>query len=121
MFDENYKSCGDADFVLRQILLNKKFYYSKKYFSTFTVRKNNLSQSGLSKNERKGLVRKYSKLPYKLIQLSLFFKNIEKFLNGSFNQKFPLEYWIYTHDSVDRRKKIIVNTGSYKTNWSDLG
>ena len=119
-FNINFKTCGDAEFILRSIQSNKKFYYYKKYFSTFTIRKNNLSQTDLAQKERKKLINEFTLLPLFILRFILFFKTIEKILNKSFQQKFPLQYDIFILSKLNSRTRFIVNSGSFKTIWKGL-
>lgn len=115
-FNDSYKSCGDAEFLVRLKANNFSFAHIKQYIGAFTIRESNLSQSLSSKEERKLFVKKYSNLSKLFLYLVLIIKYLEKLIVGAFYQKFPLEYSIYT-DSLSKRKKFIVKKGSHKTQW----
>ena len=117
LFNINYKTCGDTDFIIKNIDLGKNFFYYKDYFATFTIRENNLSQTKLAEIDRKKLLKENSSIPLFILKFLLIFKLIEKFLNKSFYQKFPLIYEIFTLKNIKQRTSFKINKGSFRTNW----
>ena len=117
-FDTNYKSCGDAEFLVRLLQNGFKFLHINQYMSTFTISGFNLSQRNGVDDERKLFVSKHTNMPASFLMMVNWIKCFEKIISGSYFQRFPLEYAIYTDENVIKRKKYKANKGSFKTKWT---
>tara|TARA_B100001142_G_C14268739_1_gene630000 strand:- start:14 stop:844 length:831 start_codon:yes stop_codon:yes gene_type:complete len=117
LFNIKYKTCGDTELIIKNIDLGKNFFYYKDYLATFTIRKNNLSQTKLAEIDRTKLLKENSSIPLFILRFLLFNKMIEKLLNKSFNQKFPLIYEIFTVKNLKQRTYFKIEEGSFRTNW----
>lgn len=117
-FDTNYKSCGDAEFLVRLLQNGFKFLHINQYMSTFTISGFNLSQRNGVDDERKLFVSKYTNMPASFLMMVNWIKYFEKIISGSYFQRFPLEYSIYIDENVIKRKKCKANKGSFKTKWN---
>lgn len=117
-FDESFKSCGDAEFLIRLLHNQFNFGHLKKYLATFAISGFNLSQNSSVFSERKEFISKYTQLPPFYLKLFEIIKFIEKLLSGAYCQKFPLEYSIFVNKNLKNRKHFKVYKGSSKTKWS---
>ena len=117
LFNINYKTCGDTEFIIKNIDLGKNFFYYKDYLATFTIRKNNLSQTKSAEIDRRKLLKENSLIPLFILKFLLINKMIEKFLNKSFYQKFPLIYKIFTKKNIKKRTSFKIDKGSFITKW----
>jgi glycosyltransferase involved in cell wall biosynthesis len=118
LFDINYKSCGDVEYLIRLKQHHFKFYHLPEYFSTFTITGNNLSQNPISAAENNKIIAQYAKIKQPFLGIYKLLKAAEKTIRGGYSQKFPLTYHIYTEDSLQQRKAFIVEKGSHKTTWN---
>lgn len=116
-FNTEYKSCGDAEFLVRLLKNGFKFLHINKFISVFTISGHNLSQREEVLHERKRFVGQYTKLPPLFLKIFDYFKYCEKLISGAYFLRFPIEYSIYAGDNVDFRKKFNITEGTFKTKW----
>ena len=117
-FDTKYKSCGDAEFLVRLSQNGLKFLHINRFMSVFTISGHNLSQREEVLHERKRFVDKYTKLPPLFLKVFNWLKYCEKLVSGAYFQRFPIEYSIYTDDNTDDRKDYKFAKGSFRTKWA---
>ena len=117
-FNTEYKSCGDAEFLVRLSQNGFKFLHVNKFMSVFTISGHNLSQREEVLHERKRFVAKYSKLPPLFLKVFNSLKYCEKLVSGAYFQRFPIKYSIYTGDSINVRKSFKITEGTFKTKWN---
>jgi len=115
-FDDSYRSCGDAEFLIRLGDNNFRFKRVDRYLSAFTIQKNNLSQHPASIMERRRFEEAYdiNRIGKKLMNAS---RVVEKIFSGRYYQKFPFDYAIYTKAALGNRTNFVVKKGSFITDW----
>jgi len=110
-FNSEMKSIADRDFVVSILKASYAAKHVNRYFSTFTITGNNLSNSIASKvdinNFPKHPIYKFIKYPVNLVRL------VEKFFSGAYFQHLPISYEIYTSNNLERKKFISYNA-SYR-------
>ena len=116
-FDTRYRAAGDMDFVVRVLRGGYRAKHIKRYFAAFTMTGKNLSTDKGAIRERKELL---SSAPFQ-VRKSRWLLNaarlMEKFLNGAYFQKKPLEYSVYVEEDKDqsnRRKAFRVKNASFR-------
>lgn len=116
-FDKSFKNTGDEAYVIQVLKSKYKVTYVRKYLSVFTYTGENLSLDAQASEEKKMIVSAANRYfsvfkPFiNLLRLS------SKFLAGSYFQKMPIEYSIYTENSV-KRKNIYSNNVTFR--WPTL-
>jgi len=111
-FDKNWKSIGDADFVVR--VLRKGFFarHVREYFSAFMITGANLSTGENADAELKAF---RARAPFWLRHLNFISHPLiwlEKFLNGAYREKFPFAYSVYTLENSYARSAFVVTGAS---------
>ncbi|MCP4216679.1 MAG: glycosyltransferase [bacterium] len=116
-FDLNYKANADADFVVRVLRKGFKVKHVAKYLSAFTLTGQNLSNDEIAHEEA---ARMLAQTPPQ-VRLTRPLLNLmrlgEKYLNGCYLQKSPLEYSIYVKGDPSTRKEFSIKEPSYKWQW----
>jgi glycosyltransferase involved in cell wall biosynthesis len=116
-FNTKLKAVSDADFILRLLKHNYKFAHIEKYLAAFTITGKNKSINPSTLVEARDFFKK-SPLWIKVFNLPLnLLRLVEKFLNGCYWQKFPLEYEIFTNENSLSKKKIKIIKASYRLRW----
>jgi glycosyltransferase involved in cell wall biosynthesis len=119
-FNANYKAVADEEFVVRSLKAGFKARYIRRYLAAFTYTGRNLG--GGEAGQKEFAVLK-SKMPLMLKWLRLPLNGIrwlEKFLSGTYFQRFPLSYALYT-DEDDERKKFSSERVGWKWPRGDGG
>jgi len=110
-FDTQYKVVADEDFVVRALKAGFTAKHVRRYFSIFTCTGSNLGGGAEGQTEFAALKMQTPLLPRLLkipLNLSRWF---EKLLGGTYFQKFPLRYSIFTHDSDARTECVSRRAG----------
>jgi|JFJP01.1.fsa_nt_gi glycosyltransferase involved in cell wall biosynthesis len=111
-FDKDWKTVGDADFVVR--VLRKGFiaHHLNEYFSAFMITGSNLGDSESALVELKSF---RNKAPFWLRYSGFITNNLirlEKFWNGAYWEKLPLFYSVYTTECLDVRYEFVAKSVS---------
>ena len=102
-FNDNWKTIGDSDFVVRVLRSGFKAKHIDQYFSTFTLTGTNYGASQLAMDEIESFRRKapfwirYSKLIFN------FLIRFEKFAHFAYWEKAPISYSIFTLENAANR------------------
>jgi glycosyltransferase involved in cell wall biosynthesis len=91
-FDPFWKTCGDADFVMRALRTGVHAGHIRQYLGAFTMTGHNLGASAQALREMRTL---WSRSPAWVRVLRPFLnvaRRTEKILDGAYWQKWPLEY-----------------------------
>jgi len=112
-FNKNWKSVGDADFVVRVLRNGFLPFHAKEFFSAFMLTGSNLGASKVALEELKEL-RNHAPL---WLRYSNFITHtliwVEKFLNGAYWEKMPLLYSVYTTEYLEVRSEYTVKSVSF--------
>jgi len=117
MFNPEYKSVGDVDYILRLINKNYKFKHVNSFFSVFTITGNNLSRNEISKTERKKIIKKYYHKPLFLLFFINILRILEKTFEGAYFISLPHSYFIYT-DNLNVRTEFKINNKRFIPDWN---
>lgn len=99
-FDPRWKTCGDADFVIRALRKGAKAGHLHQYLGAFTMTGHNLGSSALAVREMKAM---RSLLPVWLRVMRPLLNGVrraEKILGGAYGQKWPLAYSLIGADGT---------------------
>ncbi len=118
LFNPDLKIAGDFDFVVRVLRAGYKARHLKRYQSAFVLTGHNLGggRDGLEEGLRhlRGweyeLIR-FARLPINAARVA------EKVLNGSYKQKWPLQYDLYTSDDLTKRKTFSANNVTWRLKY----
>lgn len=111
-FDPSLRCVGDADFVVRILQRGFKAQHVRRYCSAFTMTGSNMSQGKHAQQEIRNL-RGSAPLYVGALRLVFNFLRLsEKVLSGAYLQEYPLEYAVYTPDSLTKRTKFSAMRGS---------
>ncbi|MFC1848877.1 glycosyltransferase family 2 protein [candidate division CSSED10-310 bacterium] len=114
LFNPQYKCIGDEEFVVR--LLQKKYIikHVQKYLAVYTITGKNLSRNVQAGHEKIKLLQQTPYFPANMAWLLNIARLMEKFFQGAYYQKKPVEYSIYTNEDQQDRKKIRAQQASFK-------
>lgn len=116
-FDLSFKANADADFVVKLLRRPFRLKYVRKYLSAFTMTGKNLSSETVAQKES---ARMFNGAPFIVRKTRLIINALrltEKYLSGSYFQKKPLEYSVYTRDNSIKRNRFSAPNPSYKWKW----
>jgi len=112
-FDAFFKTIGDMDFVLRVLKAGYKIITVNRYLAVFTFTGTNLSSGKKPIEELKLIQQKVPKWLRITFPFLPYIRRIEKLLCGAYFQKYPVEYSIYTKDSVCFRQNFAFKSASF--------
>ena len=111
-FNKNWKTIGDADFVVRALRKGFVPHHLNHYFSAFMMTGSNLGSSDLAQCE----VRSFRQLAPFWLRHTTFLTNIlikiEKLTHGAYWQKFPLSYSVFPITKPDSRSTYEAKSAS---------
>jgi glycosyltransferase involved in cell wall biosynthesis len=112
LFIKDWKTVGDAVFVIDALRKGFRPRHVPEYFSAFMITGGNLSTGETANAELKAFhdsapwwLRKFRFITHPLIRL-------EKFLHGGYRETFPFSYSVYAANRPDGRREITVDRAS---------
>jgi glycosyltransferase involved in cell wall biosynthesis len=112
-YDLEWRTAGDAAFVLRALEGGAVAFHLRRYVASFTLTDDNLGATPLAFSEHRQL---FLRQPCWLRALSPFLaacRLLEKALAGAYRQSWPLRYSIYT-GPADARTDFAAASGAYR-------
>ena len=116
-FDLSFKANADADFVVRLLRRPFRLKYVREYLSAFTMTGKNLSSDTVAHDESARMLEEAPFLVRKTRPVLNALRLTEKYLSGSYFQKKPLDYAVYTRDNGIKRNRFSEPHPSYKWKW----
>ena len=116
-FDLSFKANADADFVVRLLRRPFRLKYVREYLSAFTMTGKNLSSDTVAHDESARMLEEAPFLVRKTRPVLNVLRLTEKYLSGSYFQKKPLDYAVYTRDNGIKRNRFSEPHPSYKWKW----
>jgi glycosyltransferase involved in cell wall biosynthesis len=113
-FDSRWRCVADADFAVRALRQGVRARHVSRYLALFTDTGANLSASAGQFRERREWRNSFPFLIRWLAPVFNLLRLLEKLLRGCFCQRFPLEYEMFTADSLERRKKFVVSSAGFR-------
>lgn len=113
-FDSRWRCVADADFAVRALRQGFRARHVSRYLAVFTDSGANLSASAGQFRERREWKNSFPLLIRWLGPAFNLLRLMEKAVRGSYGQRFPLEYDVFTADSLDRRKKFVVSSAGFR-------
>lgn len=116
-FDLSFKANADADFVVRLLRRPFRLKHVRKYLSAFTMTGKNLSSETVAHEESARMLEEAPFLVRKTRLILNALRLTEKYLSGSYFQKKPLEYAVFTRNNGIKRNRFSESHPSYKWKW----
>lgn len=106
LFNANWKTVGDADFVVRVLRDNFSAAHIQEYLSAFLMTGSNLGDSQLAQTE----LRQFRQAAPWYLRYATFFTDtlirIEKLVRGLYFEKMPIEYSVFTLEEPNHRSRF---------------
>ena len=102
--DPEYKTAGDADFVVRLLRAGYRTFHVKRFLSAFTMTGSNMGSSDAAAGEGSILYARAPGWVRRAAWLLRALRLLEKGLSGAYGHRGPVSYSIYTNDSPACRK-----------------
>jgi glycosyltransferase involved in cell wall biosynthesis len=111
-FNQNWKTIGDADFLVKLLRNGFKVQHVNQYFSAFMLTGSNLGSGELAMLEIKSF---REQAPFWISHSTALASQLirfEKFIHGAYWEKKPLAYSVYTLEQPDIRSSFVEKTAS---------
>jgi glycosyltransferase involved in cell wall biosynthesis len=111
-FNENWKTIGDADFVVRVLRNGYVAHHINQYFSAFMLTGSNLGTGELAKREMRAFRQQAPLwLRYSTVITDMLIR-LEKFAHSAYWEIFPISYSVYTNMKPDIRSRFVNKSAS---------
>lgn len=99
-FSTSWRTCGDADFVIRALRAGAQAGHIRQYLGAFTMTGHNLGASALALREMKAMRAHLPGWLRVMRPLLNGMRRTEKILDGAYGQKWPLEYRLFGEEGT---------------------
>jgi glycosyltransferase involved in cell wall biosynthesis len=113
-FDTRWRIQGDADFVLRTLRAGFHAVHLPHYLAAFTWADANLGNTSAARPEMLAARRE---APWWIRSFRIWWdgaRRVEKMLSGAHRQRFPMDYEIFTPESLPKRARFTAAQGTFR-------
>jgi glycosyltransferase involved in cell wall biosynthesis len=115
-FDTRWRSCGDAEWVIRLLDRGLRMAVLGSYTSAFADTGENLDMKPVGRRERQAMFQLAPWWARKCVRGLKLAHRLERFVHGAYCQR-PFSYAIYTCEQPDRRRDFYVARPTFV--WTD--